>query len=98
VVDDGDGSAAGECDVPAPAQEINLLVWIDPAAKLKRQMKVQQRAGGTETDCGAFLLERFVPSIVWRQAGGTADGGVLMRDLAVENFLGGSIGTHLLKG
>ena len=72
-MDDGDGGAACASDVPAPAQEINLLVWIDPAAKLKRQMKVQQRAGGTATDRGAFLFERFVPSVVWGQAGGAAD-------------------------
>ena len=98
MVDDGDGRASGECDVPAPAQEINLLVGIDPAAKLKREMKVQQGAGGTETHRRAFLFERFVPSVVWGQSGSAADGGVLMRDLAVENFLGGRIGAHLFKG
>jgi hypothetical protein len=56
VMDQGDDGAFCRGNGPTAAQEIYLLVGIDPAAQMERQMEVQQRGRRTGTYGRALLL------------------------------------------
>ncbi len=58
---------------------------------MERQVQVQQGGRRARTYGRALLRQRFIPSIIWAIAGGAADGGVLVGDLAIQNELGGGI-------
>ena len=91
MVDEGDGGSLGWSDGPATAQEVDLEVGIDPAAQVERQMQVQQGGGRTRPDGGALLRQGFGPSGIGTQAGGAADGGILVGDLAIQDDLSGGV-------
>ena len=50
MMDDGDGGALGCGDGPAAAQEIDLVVGVDPAAQMQCQMQVQRGGGRARPD------------------------------------------------
>ena len=52
-------------------------------------MQIQQGGGRARLDDRAVLRERLVPSGVGTEAGGAADGGILVGDLAIEHDLSG---------
>ncbi len=54
-------------------------------------MQVQQGGGRARTYRGAFLLQGLVPSHIGAAAGGAADGGILVGDLAVQDDLSGGV-------
>ena len=91
MVDEGDGGSLGWRNGPAAAQKVDLVVGIDPAAQMERQMQVQQGGGRTRPDGRALLRQGFGPSGIGTQAGGAADGGILVGDLAIQDDLGGGV-------
>lgn|ERR1017187_3408416 len=91
MVDDGDGFSLGWGDGPTAAQEVYLLVGINPSAGLDRQMKVQKGGWRTRAGDSAVFGQGFVPGFIGAEAGGAADGGVLAGDLAIQQFLSGRI-------
>jgi hypothetical protein len=98
VVDDGDGGLPGGGDVPTATQKVDLLVGVDPAFQMERQMQVQQGWRRTGTRGGALFRQGFFPSGVGTEARGAADGGVLSVTLPVEHALGGGIIADLFVG
>ena len=90
-MDQGDGRAFGWGKGPAPAQKIDLVVGVDPAAQMQRQMQVQQGGWRARTDRGALLRQCLVPSGIGAGARRAADGGILVGDLAVQDDLSGGI-------
>ena len=91
MVDEGDGSALGWRNGPAPAEEVDLEVGIDAAAQVERQVQVQQGGGRARPDGRALLQQGFGPSGIGTQAGGAADGGILVGDLAIQDDLSGGV-------
>ena len=55
-MDQGDDGAFSRGNGPTAAQEIYLVVGVDPAAQMERQMQVQQRGRRTGTYRGTLLL------------------------------------------
>ena len=86
-MDNGYGRASGGRDRPTAAQEIDLLIWVNPPAKLERQREVQERGRRTRVNGPAVFLEGFIPGIVGAEARGSAGGCVLAGDLAIQKFL-----------
>ena len=91
MVDEGDGCSLGWSNGPTPAQEVDLEVGIDPAAQVERQMQVQQGGGRTRPAGRALLRPGFGPSGIGTPAGGAADGGILVGDLAIQDDLSGGV-------
>ena len=91
MVDEGDGCSLGWSNGPTAAQEVDLEVGIDPAAQVERQMQVQQGGGRTRPYGRALLRQGFGPSGIGTQAGGAADGGILVGDLAIQDDLRGGV-------
>ena len=91
VVDEGDGRALGWRNGPTAAEEVDLEVGIDAAAQVERQMPVQQGGGRARPDGRALLRQGFGPSGIGTQAGGAADGGILVGDLAIQDDLSGRV-------
>lgn len=65
VMDERDGRSFGGGDVPALAQEIDLVVGVDPALQMERQMEIQEGGRRTGPGGGAFFLRGFFPRCVW---------------------------------
>ena len=65
MVNEGYGVAGRGTDRPAPAEEINLLIGVDAASEVQRQMKIQQRGIRTSTHDGALFFLSFGASVVW---------------------------------
>ena len=91
MVDEGDGGALGWRNGPTAAEEVDLEVGIDPAAQMERQMQIQKGGGRTRPDGRALLRQGFGPSGIGTQAGGAADGGILVGDLAIQDDLSGRV-------
>lgn len=98
MVNESDGVASRGTDGPAPTQEIHLLVGVDAAAEVQRQMEIQQRGIRAGTQDGALFFLGFGASVVWGEAGGAADGAVLTDQLAGQQFLSGGVIGDLLEG
>ena len=90
-MDQGDGGAFCWGNGPTAAQKVYLVIGIDPAAQMERQMQVQQGGGRARTYGRALLRQGLVPSGVWAVARGAADGGILVGDLAIQDDLGGGV-------
>jgi len=86
------------CDGPASSEKIDLLVGVDASAQVKSQMQVQQGRRRARTHCGTVLRHGSVPSLIWAIAGGAADRGILVGDLAIEHDLSGGIIADLFVG
>jgi hypothetical protein len=56
MVNEGHGMAGGGTDGPTATEEINLVVSVDAAAEVERQMEVQQAGVGTRTQDGALFF------------------------------------------
>lgn len=91
MVDQADGGPLGLCDGPASPEEIYLLVGVDSSAQVESQMQVQQSGGRARTNGGAFFCQGPVPSDIGAVAGGAADGGILVSDLAIEHDLSSGV-------
>jgi hypothetical protein len=98
MMDEGDARAIGWGDVPASAQEVDLLVGVDAAFQMERQMQIQQGCRRTRTRGGALFRQSFFPSGVGTEARGAADGGVLALNLPVEYALGSRIAGDFFIG
>lgn len=77
--------------MPALTQEVDLTVGVDPAFQMERQMEVQQGCRRTGTRDGALFCQGFLPSRIWAEAGGAADGGVLPLEFPFQHDLCGGI-------
>lgn len=98
MVNEGDGVASRGTDGPAPTEEIHLMIGVDAASEVQRQMEIQQRGIRTSTQDGALFFLGFGASVVWGQAGGAADGAILTGQLAGQQFLSGGVIGDLLEG
>lgn len=87
MMNEGDGGAFCWGNGPTAAQKVYLAIGIDPAAQMKRQVQVQQGRGRARPYGRAMLLQGLVPSRIGAQAGGAADGGILVGDLAIQYAL-----------
>ena len=77
--------------MPALAEEVDLVVGVDAAFKVERQMEVQQGGRRTGSCGGAFFLRGFFPRGIWAELCGAADGGILASNLPVEHAVCGGI-------
>jgi len=77
--------------VPALAKKVDLVVGVDAAFKVERQMEIQQGSRRTGTRDGALFCQGFRPGRIGAEAGSAANGGILALHLAVEHALGGGI-------
>lgn len=98
MVNEGDGVASRGTDGPAPTEEINLMVGVDAASEVQRQMEIQQRGIRAGTQDGALFFLGFGAGVVRGQAGGAADGSILTGQLAGQQFLSGGVIGDLLEG
>ena len=87
----GDCGAFGWGNRPTAAQKVYLLIGIDPAAQMERQVQVQQGGGRARPYGRALVLQGLVPSRIGAQADGAADGGILVGDLAIQYELSGGV-------
>jgi len=88
-MNEGDGGSLGWGNGPTAAQEVDLVVGIDPAAQVERQMQVQQSGWRARTNGRALFGQGLVPSGIGAKAGGAANSAVLVGDLAIQYGLGG---------
>jgi hypothetical protein len=84
--------------VPALAEKVDLVVGVDPAFQVERQMEVQQGGRRTGTRDGALFCQGFLPGRIGAEAGGAANGGILALNLPVEHALCGGIAADLFIG
>ena len=91
VVNDGDGVSGGRANGPALAEEVNLVVSVDPTAQVNGQMEIENGVIGTGAQRNTVLGSSFGACLVRGQAGGAADGPILAGQLAGEQFLSGAI-------
>lgn len=91
MVDEGDGGSLGLGDGPTAAQEIDLVVGIDPSAQMERQMQVQQGGGRARTYGRALYRQGFVPGGIGAEARGAANGGILLGELLIQDDLSGGV-------
>ena len=94
----GDGGSFGGGDGPALAQEVDLVVGVDPSFQVERQMEVQQGGRRTGTRDRAFFYQGLLPGRIGAQAGGAADGGILALNFPVKHRLCGGIAAHFFIG
>ena len=98
VVNDGDGVSGGRANGPALAEEVNLVVSVDPKAQVNGQMEIKQGVIGTGAQRHPVLGSGLGAGLVRRQAGGAAEGAILAGQLAGEQFLsGGIVGDFLVS-
>jgi hypothetical protein len=91
MMDQGDRDAFGWGNGPTAAQKVDLEIGIDPAAQMERQMQVQQGGRRARANGRALFRKGLVPSHVGAVAGGAADGGILVGDLAIQDDLSGGV-------
>jgi len=90
--------AGGRTDGPAATEEVDLLIGVDAAPQMQRQMQIQQAGVRTNDPDGAPRGLRLGAGYVRGQPRGAADGAVLASQFAVQQFLGGSVRGDLLVG
>ena len=73
--------------MPALAKKVDLVVGVDPSFQVESQMEVQKGYRRTGTRDGAFFCQGFLPGRTRAEAGGAANGGILMGDLALQDDL-----------
>jgi hypothetical protein len=66
MVNEGHGLASGGTDRPTAAQEIDLMIGIDAASKMQRQVKIQQTGVGTGTQHSARFFLRLGAGVMRR--------------------------------
>ena len=84
--------------MPALAQKVDLVVGVDPAFQVERQMEVQQGGRWTGTRDGAPFCQGFLRGRIGAEAGGAANGGILALNLPVEHALCGGIAADFFIG
>jgi len=67
----GDGGSFGGNYVPALAKKVHLVVGVDPAFQVERQIEVQKRCQWTGAQDGALILQGFFPRRIGDQAAGS---------------------------
>lgn len=87
MMNQGDGGAFGWGNGPTAAQKVYLAIGIDPAAQMEGQVQVQQGGGRARLYGRAMVLQGLVPSRIGAQAGGAADDGILVGNLAIQYAL-----------
>ena len=97
-MDEGDARAFGWGDLPAPSQKVDLVVGVDAAFQMERQMQIQQGGRRTGARRGALFGEGQFPGGIGAQTGSAAGGGILALNLSVEHALGGSIAGDFFIG
>jgi hypothetical protein len=90
-MNEGDSGSLGWGNGPTTSQEVYLVVGIDAAAQVERQMQVQQCGWRARTNGGAPFDQGLVPGGIGAEAGGAANGGILVGDLAIQHGLGGGV-------
>lgn len=90
-MDEGDARSFGWGDVPALTEKVDLVVGVDAAFQVERQMEVQQCGRRTGTRDRAFFHQGFLPSSIGAEARGATNGGILVGDLAIQHDLRGGI-------
>ena len=84
--------------MPALAEKIDLAVGVDPSFQVESQMEVEQGCGWAGSGGGARFGQGFGPGGIGAEASGTAKGGILALNLAVEHDLCGGIVTGFFVG
>ena len=97
-MNEGHGLPGGGTDGPTVPEEVNLVIGVDAAAQVQRQVQVQQAGIGTDTPDRAPLGLRLGAGVVGGEAGGAAGGAVLPDQFAGEQFLGGGVSGYFLIG
>ena len=97
-MDEGDGGSLSGSDGPALAEEVDLVVGVDPSFEVERQMEVQEGCRRTGTRKRTFFCQGFLPGGIGAQAGGATDGGILTLHFSVEHDLCGGIGADFFIG
>jgi len=90
-MDDGHGFTLGWGDGPTAAQKVYALVRIHPSAGLDGQMQIQESGWRTRAGRRAVFGHGSGPRLIGTEACGAANGGVLARDLPIQQFLGGRV-------
>lgn len=90
-MDEGDRKAFCWSDGPTAAQKVDLVVSIDAAAQMERQVEVQEGGWRARTDGGALFQQSLVPSRIGALTRGAADRGILVGHLAIQDNLSGRV-------
>jgi hypothetical protein len=98
MMNDRHGLAGGGTDGSTATEEVDLVIGVDAAAPVQRQMQVQQAGDGTGSPARAAFGPRLGRGFVGGEAGGAADRAVLAGQFAVEQGLGGGVGGDVLVG
>ena len=98
VVNQGHGMPGGGTDGPTASEEVNLVVGVDAASEVERQMEVQEAGVGTGLQDGALFFLGLGAGIVRGKTGGAAEGAILAGQLVGEQFPGGGVSADLLVG
>ena len=77
MMNDGHGMSGCRAQGPASPQKVDLVVRIDTAAQVERQMKIQEAGVRTGAQHVALVGLGFGAGLVRGQAGGAADGAIL---------------------
>ena len=97
MVDDGHGVARGRSDLPASAEEVDLVVSIATATKMQSQVEVEEAGVRSGTQGITGLVLSLIPGLVRGEARGPANGAVLALNLLVEDNLGRVVTGYLLE-
>src|SRR2546428_7292890 len=89
MMDQGDRDPFCWGNGPTAAQEVDLVVGIDAAAQMERQMQVQEGGWRARTNGRAPFHQSLVPSRIGAVARGAADRVILVGHLAVQDDLSG---------
>ena len=98
MVDDGHGVARGRSDLPASAEEVDLVVSIATATKMQSQVEVEEAGLRSRTQRITGLVLSLIPGLVRGEARGPANGAVLALNLVVEDDLRRVVTGYLLEG
>ena len=90
-MDEGDRNPFCWSNGPTAAQKVYLVVGIDSAAQMERQMQVQERGWRARTYRRASFPQGLVPSRIGAVARGAANGGILVGYLAIQDDLSGGV-------
>lgn len=89
MVNEGHGLPGGGTDGPTAPAEVDLVIGVDAAAQVQRQVQVRQGWGRDSHPARAPLGLRLGAGFIRRPGGGAADGAVLPGQFTAEQFLGG---------
>jgi len=90
-MDQGDSGSLGWGNGPTAAQKVYLEVGVDAATQMEGQVQVQQGGRWARPYRRTPFLQCLVPSHIGAEAGGAANGGILMGDLAIQDDLSGGV-------